>query len=270
MRVIGAGQRFFAVALASFAIWSLCYSHFAAQSLPAWVSWREAWVCGSALIVLAAGVGLCFSRTALPSAVTIGAWQAVSAAIAVPRILTRPLSIDAWYPCCEALTALAAAWILYALLQRQRRGYGTLFTGEAAGRAAQILFGLTCVFYGWSHFVYAGYTANMVPGWVPARLAIAYVTGLCHLAAGLAIIVGILPGLAATLEAIMMSSFGALVWVPSFFTQPRPSWATPPPQQWKELVVTLVLASSAWIVAISFANRSRASASHSRAHVSSA
>jgi uncharacterized membrane protein YphA (DoxX/SURF4 family) len=104
----------------------------------------------------------------------------------------------------------------------------------------------------------------MVPTWLPGRRALAYLTGLGHLTAGLAIIVGILPRLAATLEAIMMSLFGLLVWVPSFFAQPRPKWATPPEHQWSELVVTLVLAASAWIVAISFANRSWGFASRSR------
>ena len=128
--------------------------------------------------------------------------------------------------------------------------------GERAVRAAQVLFGLTCVFYGWSHFTYADYTAGMVPAWLPGRLGFAYFTGLAHVAAGLGIVFGILPRLAATLEAIMMSLFGLLVWVPSFFAQPRPDWATPPQNQWSELVVTLVLAASAWVVATSLKDRS--------------
>ena len=32
--------------------------------------------------------------------------------------------------------------------------------GKRLVRAAQILFGLTCVFYGWSHFAFADYTAS--------------------------------------------------------------------------------------------------------------
>jgi hypothetical protein len=52
-----------------------------------------------------------------------------------------------------------------------------------------------------------------------------------------------------------MSLFGLLVWVPSFLVQPRPEWATPPSNQWSELVVNLVLAASAWVVAASLTNR---------------
>jgi uncharacterized membrane protein YphA (DoxX/SURF4 family) len=257
MRIFGLGHGLFAVATASLAILSLTYGDFApiGRSLPAWVPWRETWVDGSALLVLAASAGLCFSRTALPSALTIGAYQAIWAATCVPSILSKPLSVGAWYDFCEALTSLSGACILYTMLRWQSRGSKMPIASERAVRAAQVLFGLNCVFYGWSHFVYADYTASMVPTWLPSPLGFAYFTGLGHLAAGTGIIFGILPRLAATLEALMMSLFGLLVWMPSFFARPRPTWATPPHNQWLELVVTLVLATSAWIVAASLRNR---------------
>lgn len=254
MLAVRLGKDSFAVASASLAIWSLAYVHFAWQSLPAWIPWREGWVYGSALVILIASAGLCFWRTALPGALTIGVYQAVSAAIFIPLILSAPLSLGAWYPFCEALTSFAGAWILYALLQGPPGGSATPIIGRGAVRTAQVLFGLTCIFYGSSHFAYAGYTAGMVPAWLPGHLGFAYFTGLCHIAAGLAIVAGVLPNLAAILEAVMMSLFGLLVWVPSFFAQPPPKWATPPAHQWSELTVNLVLAAAAWIVAISFGN----------------
>lgn len=257
MRAVRFGTDSVAFASASLAIWSLAYGHFAAQSLPAWIPWRETWVYGSALVVLAASAGLCFARTALPSAATIAIYQAVSMAIFVPQAVSQPLSIGAWYPACEALTSLTGAWILYALLQRESRSAASALAAEGSVRAARVLFGLTCVFYGLSHFAYARYTAGMVPAWLPGRLELAYFTGLCHIAAGLGIVVGLLPRLSATLEAIMMSLFGLLVWLPSFFAHPRPNWAMPAEHQWSELVVNLVLAASAWMVAISFGSRIR-------------
>jgi uncharacterized membrane protein YphA (DoxX/SURF4 family) len=268
MRAVGLGQGFFAIASASLAIWSLSYGEFewGRQSLP-WIPWRETWVYGSALMVLAASAGLCFSRTALPSVLTIGAYQALWAGISIPQILSKPLSVDAWYPFCEALTSLLGAWILYTLLRWQSRRSEMPVPGEGTVRAAQVLFGLTCIFYGWSHFVYADYTASMVPNWLPSHLAFAYITGFGHVAAGIAIIVGILPRIAATLEAIMMSLFGLLVWGPSFFAEPRPEWATPLKKQCAELVATLLLAASAWIVAISLRNRSWGFAFGSRSRV---
>jgi uncharacterized membrane protein YphA (DoxX/SURF4 family) len=255
-------QVLFAIASASLAIFSLAYGNAPAgqSALP----WREAWVYGSALVVLAASAGLLFPRTALTSALVIGAYQVIRAVIHAQPIFSKPLGVDAWYGFCETLTALVGAWILYAMLRGQSRAPETPVSGERAVRTAQVLFGLCCVFYGWSHFAYADYTASMVPAWLPGRLGLAYFTGLGHIAAGAAIVVGILPRLAATLEALMMSLFGLLVWAPSFFAQPRPQWATPPQNQWSELVVTLLLAASAWVVAASLRNRSWGFESRSR------
>jgi uncharacterized membrane protein YphA (DoxX/SURF4 family) len=257
MRVIGIGHGLIAIASASLAILIFAYGDFApmGQSLPAWIPWRETCIYGSALLVLGASVGICFSLTALASALTIGAYQTVWAVICAPPIFSQPLSIGAWYGLCEALTSLAGSWILYALLRWQSQGSEMPLASERAVRAAQILFGLACVFCGCSHFAYADYTAGTVPAWLPGQLGFAYLTGLGHLAAGIGIVAGLLPRLAATLEAIMMSLFGLLVWVPSFFARPRPEWATPPQNQWSELVVNLMLAASAWIVVASLRNR---------------
>ena len=257
MRIVGLARGLFAVASASLAIWCLSFGHFALQSLPTWIPWRETWVYGSALVVLAASAGLCFSRTAVPGVLVIGVYHAVSGAIYVPEIIAKPLSIEGWYPFCESLTSLVGAWVLYALLQPQSTESATAVAGQVAMRAALVLFGLTCIFYGWSHFLYAAYTASMVPMWLPSHLGIAYFTGAAHIAAGVAIAVAILPGLAATLEATMMSLFGLLVWVPSFFERPRPDWAGSPANQWSELVATVMLAASAWIVAIYLGKRAR-------------
>jgi uncharacterized membrane protein len=256
MRIVGLSRGLFAIALASVAILSLCYGDFVpiGQFFPAWIPWRQAWVYGSALLLLAGSAGLCFSRTALPSALTICAYQTVWTVICALPILSQPLGVGAWYGFCEALAPLVGAWILYLMLRSPSAGSQPI-TSEHATRTAQVVFGLTCVFYGWSHFAFADYTAGMVPAWLPDRLGIAYFTGLAHVAAGIGIVVWILPRLAATLEALMMSAFGLLVWVPSFFAHPRPAWATPPQNQWSELVVNLVLAAAAWLVAASLRNR---------------
>lgn len=250
MRIVVLARGLLAVASASLAIWSLRYSQFAWQALPAWMPWREAWVYGSAAIELAASAGLCFARTALAGVLVIGVCRAVDAAIYIPVIVAKPLSLEGWYPFNEALTSLVGAWAVYAMLQRESRGPATTMAGEGAMRVALVLFGLTCAFYGGSHFLYAAYTAGMVPAWLPGHMGFAYATGFAHIAAGVAVAFGILAGLAATLEATMMTLFGLLVWVPSFFAQPRPDWAGTPANQWSELVVNVALAASAWLVAI--------------------
>jgi uncharacterized membrane protein YphA (DoxX/SURF4 family) len=258
MRIIGPGHALFAICAASIAFVSIAYGDFAPmwRSVPAGIPGRAIWLYGSAVILLAASAGLCFSRTALLSLLAVGVYQAIWAVTGVAPILSNALSIGSWYGLCEASTSLAGAWILWALLQSRSQKLELPIAGERVVRFAQGAFGITCIFYGWSHFAYADYTASMVPGWLPGRLGFAYLTGFGHIAAGVGIAVGILPRLAATLEATMMSLFGLLVWAPSFLAQPRPKWAATPQNQWSELLVNLLLAAAAWIVADSLRNRS--------------
>jgi uncharacterized membrane protein YphA (DoxX/SURF4 family) len=258
MRISGAGHVMFAIGAASIAIVSIAFGDFAPmwRSIPVWIPGREIWLYGSAVVLLAASAGLCFSRTAVPSLLAIGAYQTMWAVMGVSPILSNPLSIGSWYGLCEASTSLAGAWILWAILRSRSQGPEMSMAAKHVVRVAQVLFGLTCIFYGCSHFAYADYTASMVPAWLPGGLGFAYLTGFGHIAAGVGIVIGILPRLAATLEAIMMSLFGLLVWVPSFLAQPRPKWAGTPQNQWSELLVNILLAAAAWIVADSMRNRS--------------
>jgi uncharacterized membrane protein YphA (DoxX/SURF4 family) len=247
-----------AVASAGLAMLSLAYKDFAplGQALPAGIPGRDIWLYGSALLLLFASA-LCFLPTILPSVLIVGAYEAVWAVASAPPILSNPLSLGAWYGFCEATSSLVAPAILYVAYRSQSSRSAMSLNAAGAVRIAHIVFGLTCVFYGSSHFAYADYTAGMVPTWLPNRLGFAYLTGLAHIVAGISLVVGFLPGLAATLEALMMSLFGLLVWVPTFFMYPPPKWATPPGNRCSELVVNLLLATSAWLVAASLKERTR-------------
>ena len=241
-------RQFLGIASAGIAVVTVSCGEYAllGQSLPAWLPWRGAWVYACTLAVGLASVGLFSVRTAAIGALVLVSYYAVWGLTCIPTIIGAPSSVGAWYGFCEAVTCLVGPWIVFAALRRPPAvSFGV---DLRTVRVAQVLFGLTCIFYGWSHFAYAQYTAGMVPSWLPGRLYWAYVTGLGHIAAGVGIVVRVLPRLAALLEAIMMSLFGLLVWVPSFFMQPRPAWAASPAFQVSELFLTLALAASAWIV----------------------
>jgi uncharacterized membrane protein len=254
MRISGFGHALFGIAVAGLAILSLVYGNFAPiwEPFPALLPWREVWVYGSGAFLLAAGAGLFFARTASISVITIGAYELVWALARARAVLLKPLVIGTWYGFSEALGPLLGAWILYAVLRRQDdASAATVMTGDRALHVARVLFGAACLGYGAAHFAYATFTAAMVPVWLPGRMGLAYLTGAGHAAAGLGLLVGVLPRMAATLEAIMMSLFGVLVWLPSFYAQPAPEWAPSTQIQWSETLVTFLLAASAWIVAAS-------------------
>ncbi|MHB8477932.1 MAG: DoxX family membrane protein [Steroidobacteraceae bacterium] len=237
----------------------LVYGDFAPilEPFPASLPWREVWAYGSAAILLAASVGLFFARTALVGAIIIGLYASVWAVARARVILLKPLILGTWYGFGEALGPLIGAWILYAVLRRRYDAPAlTVMTGDRALHVARVLFGAACVVYGAAHFGYAAFTATMVPAWLPGRTGLAYLTGVGHAAAGFGLLLGILPRLAATLEAIMMSLFGVLVWLPSFFAQPAPQWAPSRQIQWSETFLSFLLAASAWIVAASLRSTS--------------
>lgn len=257
MRISGFGHALFGIAVAGLAMLNLTYGNFAPiwEPFPVWLPWPELLAYGSGVILLAASAGLFFARTAWVSAIIIAAYELVWVMARARPVLLQPLIIGNWYGVSEALGPLLGALTLYAVLRRPHAAPAAVMTGDRALRVARILFGAACVVYGAAHFAYASYTASMVPAWLPARTPFAYLTGAGHAAAGLGLLAGVLPRLAATMEATMMSLFGVLVWLPSFFAHPAPQWATPAQNQWSETVVTLLLAASAWIVAASLRSR---------------
>jgi uncharacterized membrane protein YphA (DoxX/SURF4 family) len=99
--------------------------------------------------------------------------------------------------------------------------------------------------------VYAQVTAGMVPSWLPGHLAWAYLTGAAHIAAGLAILVGVVPRLAATLEALMVSIFLLTVNTPDLVRAPGDRW------QWTEVFVASAIAGVAFLVARSYRDGGR-------------
>jgi uncharacterized membrane protein len=254
MLMSGFGRVLFGISVAGLAVLSLIYGSFAPilEPFPASLPGREILAYGSGAILLTAGVGLFFVRTASVSAIVIAVYGSVWTLARARALLLEPLSVGTWYGIGEAMGPLVAVWILYALLRRQNAAPAeTVLAGDRALRTARVLFGAACILYGASHFAYAAYTAAMVPAWLPGRTGLAYLTGAAHAAAGVGLLTGVLPYLAAMSEAIMMSLFGALVWLPSFFAQPVPSWASSPQTRWSETLLSFLLAASAFIVAAS-------------------
>ena len=258
MRIVGYGHGLFAVAMAGLAILSLLYRDFAPiwHPLPLWFPWPQTVTLGTGLLLIAASAGTCFARTALPGTCVIGAYLTAWVLVRASQVAYQPFAVASWYGFCEALAPWLATCILFARLPATAPGSNPpLPVDGRAVRAARVLFGFSCVVFGLAHFAFAEYTAGMVPRWLPGPLQIAYITGFFHLAAGIGLSLGVLPRLAVTLEASMMSMFGLLVWLPSLIARPAPKWATPLQNQWSEIVVTLLLAASAWIVAESLRNR---------------
>jgi len=206
-------------------------------------------ICGAAFILIA--LGLLVPRTA--------AWAAVLAAAALaglyllPQIVALshvPPSIGAYLPLSEDTAMMCGAILMAATAVKGgalERGFPPMLAV-----AARIGFGLSCVVFGAAHFMYADFTAQMIPGFVPFHLALAYITGCGHLLAGLAIMSGVMARLAATLEAVMMGLFVLLVHVPMLVAGPKPEAMQ---IDWTMLAAAVTLSASAFAVARSLDGR---------------
>jgi len=193
------------------------------------------------LLLALGAVALLSTRTRAPSAALLAvfflSWLAF---LQVPRIVSSPEKEGLWSGAGQLLTVIAGAWTLYA--DRATRGPRWL-RGPLGLRLARSVFALGLPALGIHHFHDPAGTAQAVPAWLPLRMELGYATGALHILAGAAILLGILPRLAATLEALMIASFVLLIHVPWTLDAPAD------PLQWTMLVVAANIGAAAWVVA---------------------
>jgi uncharacterized membrane protein len=202
----------------------------------------------SSALLLGCGAGLLWPRALARTSVVV-ALCGLSSILLVhgPRIAAQPLEEVRWFGLSEMSIIIAGAWILFArAAPAPGSGFRRAVGGEPGVRRARLLFALALLPVGLSHFFYTKMTASMVPSWLPGHVGWAYLTGAGHLAAGLAILVGVLPRLAATLEALMVSIFVLTVHVPDIFRTPGGRDA------WTELFVACFVAGAAFLVVRSY------------------
>lgn len=249
MRHIDFGRTFFGFGMAGLGVLGLVFGQFALQwqpvpaSLPGWLGY----VNGG--LLLAGGIGLLLPRrfAAIP-ALGLLAYLALWVIVQAVNAAAHPLDVGANLPLFEDLALMCGAWFACAAIAKGGTGF---LAGSGGLMAARLLFGIACLVFGASHFLYAGFTAQMVPAFLPFHLPLAYITGAGHFAAGLALISGVLARLAAVCEAAMMSLFVVLVHIPMV--------AAPPPDMtqlfWTMLFVACALSGSAWLLAASLKDR---------------
>jgi uncharacterized membrane protein len=243
-----------AVALIGLAALTFVYGDFTLQwqPVPAWVPDRRflAYLSGSTL--LACGGGLLTTRfSALASRVFFLYSVLWVLLLKVPKVAAAPLIEVNWLGLGEMCVVLACAWAMFASLNNEPNVTTPRFATGANGlHIARYLFAIALLPIGLSHFVYLTQTVSFVPAWLPYRTGWAYLGGAGHIAAGLGVLFGVLPGLAATLEAAMIGVFTALVWLPAVIAAPTNRL------QWTGFVISGFIAAAAWVVAASLSRAS--------------
>lgn len=240
MREQDFGRILFGATFAVLGVLCLGFHDFALMWIPKIVAWRNVPAAVVGVLFVAGGTGLLVPRAASPSALLLGALLLVRFLFQTRFIVAHPL-VEVYYESIgETLAEIAGAWTIFAMLQPARAmRFGAVRTG-------QILFGLALLPFGLSHFFYLNLTAPLIPTWIPFHATLTYFTGAAHFAAGVAILIRVLPRLAAALEAVMVSLFTLIVWMPAVIAAPTSR------ADWSEIATSAAISGAAWVVAGSF------------------
>jgi uncharacterized membrane protein YphA (DoxX/SURF4 family) len=187
--------------------------------------------------LLAIGGVLILARRQKHGALLLAAFYGVWVlAFHLPPTLANAIgSIGAWNPPAEITFLTVGGIALLALHLDAAR--------ERLLLAARLLAGASAVVFGCAHFNYIGLTASFVPEWIPPSQHFwAWATGVGHVAAGIALIIGVQARLAATCLAAMMASFVVLLHLPRVVAQPQQH------VEWVMLGISTSLTGAAWLI----------------------
>ncbi len=238
-----------AVGLLGFGLLTLIYDDFGLnwQRVPDWVAGRGWLAYAAGAIEVTAAVALLARRTSFLAACVLTPYTLLWVLLLdVPPLWFHPGDESAWLSVGERAELFAGIWILAITLAGTRNApTPTPFTNERALRVARVVFGLALIPCGLSHLVYPEAVAY-VPAWLPFRMFWLDATGIGHIAAGVAVLVSVLPRLAAVMEAAMMTSFVLLIHLPRVLAAPHSRL------EWTMLFIAMALSGAAWSTAQSY------------------
>jgi uncharacterized membrane protein len=220
--------------------------------IPPWVPWGDVLASASGALMLVSAVGLLWRKTVVPSSSILTflflSWLLL---LHTPQVIAAPSEELLWAGVAEIATLVAGGWVLFASLAFPTEGPRAWLRGGRGVRMARSLYAAALPVLGLHHFLAQG-AVEVVPAWLPLRPGWVYLTGVAHMAAGAAILLGIVPRLAAMLEAVMISAFILLVHVPGVIGDPGDQL------QWTMFCAASATGGAAWIVAHSYQDPRRA------------
>lgn len=223
------------------------------QPVPRWLPLQASLAYVSGAVMITGGLALLARKTARFAALVLTVHFVVWLVLLnLPNALARPTVVGNWEGCGLNMTVVAGGWILLALSGRPPAGPAARLLGEDGVKLARRVYAAGLPLVGLAHFLNARQAIAYVPAWLPLRIGWLYLTGAGHIAAGLAILLGVLPRLAAVLEAGQITAFVILVHIPSVYRAPGDRL------QWAMLVYALAIAGSAWLTAATFGDGSSA------------
>jgi hypothetical protein len=194
-------------------------------------------VYAAAAAMIFGGAAMQFGRTAKAGAAVLAAANLVSVLVCVPGIVAAPRIYNSWGNFFEQFSLLSGAAIVYAR-------WSSTWPPETLTRIGRVLLGICAASFALEQAFYLNATASLVPKWIPPTQMFWAVTTTVFFALGaVALLANRMALLASHLLAIMVVSFGLLVWVPLILSNPHSH------TNWSEIAETLEIAGALWILA---------------------
>ena len=198
---------------------------------------------------LVAGGATLWSKTARVGVLLLAVLHLLSMLGWIPRIAGNWRIYGTWNGFFELFSLVIAGVIAYAALAP-----ASVARTVRTIQAGHYLYAICLLSFGVGHFTALKETAGFVPQWLaPGQMFWAVATGVFYWLAAAAILLDIKAALAARLVTAMMFGFAVLAWGPIV-------WGRPEHFTWAGTVITVTLASAAWIVADSLSRHSIESA----------
>ncbi|MBI1769584.1 MAG: hypothetical protein HYR67_14545 [Bacteroidetes bacterium] len=124
-----------------------------------------------------------------------------------------------WENAAKELALASGAFVIAGCFSEKNENALTRFLSKLIPFGA-ILFSLTIISFAGDHYLYAKEAADYVPSWIPFHLFWIYFTGAALFGSGLAIILKIKSGLAATLLGTMIFTWFAILHIPRIIVSP--------------------------------------------------
>lgn len=210
---------------------------------------RTAIAYACALVELLLGIGLLAQRTLAPTCRVLLPYMALwLVLLEVPAVLRAPQDIGNWGSVGEIAIITAGAWCLFATHASSgatRRN--SVVAGPGGIRAARWLLVLALPMIGAEVIADALAAGDgVMQPWLqlwPSPMAWACLTGVGSIATCLALLFGVWPRLAATLEAAMLGVITVAYWAPDLYTGRTATTA---------LIISFLITGGVWLVADSY------------------
>lgn len=263
------GRIFFAAGIAFFGFQYVLYGHYLGGTppVPPWTPENAAAAYAVGILMLAAGIGLIMPKFDRWSALIVGAFYlacVVFLHLLLALLLLRRQSyifqqLQPYFPhllhpeivfsgrertrALEPLSLAAAAFALASLLRSDQASSEGLVSDAFLRRFGILVFAFALPVYGYQHFEYFNFLANLLPSWMPAHKFLIAFTGVAFIAAGLAILFRVLARPAAIWLGIMFLVFVCTLHVP------RVAHNAYVAEEWASLFMALAMCGASWIVA---------------------